>query len=115
MGFGHEDRRLADAVASYSAAPVSRLIAEKDPVLVGATPARGDFSKMERGLIASIFSRYGDLPPPPRVAILTRGPGFAREKSYADSARLGYDIPHNEVRAQFLQLADYFSPGGDKP
>lgn len=81
MGFGHEYQRLAEALASYGAAPLSRLVSEADTVAGGATaPARANFTKMERGLIASIFSQYADLPAS-RMAILTKAPGSAWEKS----------------------------------
>ena len=108
MGFGHEYQRLAEALASYGAAPLSRLVSEADTVAGGATaPARANFTKMERGLIASIFSQYADLPAS-RMAILTRAPGSACEKIYANGGGLSCEIPHSVVRAQFLQLVDDF-------
>jgi uncharacterized phage-associated protein len=113
MAYGHEYRKLAEALAAFGAGAVTQPNGDTDPISdeTGASPT--SLNEMERKLIASIFSEYGGLSSG-QMAILIRGPGSPWEEVYADGSGMNHLLPKNLIRDQFLAF-DALFPGSHRP
>jgi uncharacterized phage-associated protein len=113
--FGPVYRRLADALRSYGLDLVDReiRIAELYPGCAGANsdaPARAELDPGERELIATVYQDYGQFKEW-QLSGLTRKGATPWAQVFAGGAGEFRDIPHNLVKAQFVELAGADSCG----
>ena len=106
--YGPEYRRLAEALAKSGVEPVkaeiktgpSPIIPKSDAVHVDG----GDLSEDERAIMAHVYANYAHRPTP-QLATLTRSAGTPWEKTFGGGTGKGRDITHQQIRAQFAEIA----------
>jgi uncharacterized phage-associated protein len=106
---GPEYRRLAKALAPFGVDPVTseimiadeaRTVSRTDATVGGAI----GLSPVEREILARTYADYGGLQTS-RLATLTRAEGTPWAQVFAGGAGKFRDIPHQLIRAQFVELA----------
>lgn len=107
--FGPVYRRLADALAPYGRTLVTREIRMGDIrdgswIPDGGMRTLSELDAFERDLIASVYQEYGSFGGC-RLSALTRRGVAPWAQVYADGAGEFRDIPHDLVKAQFVELA----------
>jgi uncharacterized phage-associated protein len=108
--FGPVYRRLSDALAHYGIAPVTSEIRtnEFQPFVgINAQPetARADLIPFEMDTIAMVYQDYGLLDSC-HLSLITQTVGTPWARVFADGAGEFKDIPHDLVRAQFVEFAE---------
>jgi uncharacterized phage-associated protein len=96
--FGPVYRRLADALALHGLGPVTDQICVPEEV-------RTELEVVERDLIARIYQDYSRFSGS-QLSNLTRRGNAPWAQIYAGGAGKFRDIPHDLVRAQFVQIAE---------
>lgn len=107
LDHGPEYRRLAKALSHWGTAPVTASIPSQctSATKSDATLANADgFSSVERDIMGRIYAEYGLLRTD-QLATLTRATGTPWEEVFANGAGRRRDIPHQVIRAQFVELA----------
>lgn len=107
MEFGPTYRRLSDVLARYGREKVTSeiLVGEVFPEALPAdrSPIRANLDHSETALIADIYHNYGALESW-QLSALTRKGDTPWKRVFADGAGTGCDIPHEIIRAQFVEL-----------
>ena len=108
--FGPVYRRLSDALAGYGHDPVVREIKTDEFQPNWRTEmerqiAIGDLIPFEMDTIAMVCEDYGGLDSG-RLSLLTQIAGTPWAQVFADGAGEFRDIPHDLVRAQFVEFAE---------
>lgn len=106
--FGPMYRRLADALVRYGRGPVIQEIPRPEALAnmsPGSAdgPARSDLEQSENDLIAEIYQNYGSFESW-QLSALTRKGDTPWKQVFADGAGKFRDIPHDLIRAQFVEL-----------
>lgn len=108
--FGPVYRRLSDALARYGTAPVLPEIrtGEFEPcsdIHARTEAARADLIPFEMDTIAMVYQDYGRLDSC-HLSLITQTVGTPWARVFADGAGEFKDIPHDLVRAQFVEFAE---------
>ena len=106
--FGPAYRKLSDALARYGREPVTNEImhyeGSKGVALNDADEsARSDLDQLERELIREIYQEYGSFESW-QLSEVTRKKDAPWKEIFANGAGKFRDIPHNLIRAQFVEL-----------
>jgi uncharacterized phage-associated protein len=107
--YGPEYRRLADALAKSGVQPVkaeiktgqsTSIIPKTDATHVDA----GDLSEDEHAIMGHVYANYAHRRTS-QLATLTRAVGTPWERTFAGGTGKGRDITHQQIRAQFAEIA----------
>lgn len=101
-------RRIADALAVYGQAPVTREIYKSEVskhVAFGSDdgPARSELDQVEAALVREIYDNYGEFESW-QLSALTRGGAAPWRHVLRDGAGENRDIPHRLIRDQFVEF-----------
>jgi uncharacterized phage-associated protein len=105
--FGPMYRRLAAALAPYGRTRVTREILKSEAFeglrSAGSDPARSELDAFETELIADIYQNYATLESW-QLSALTRKGDTPWKQVFGDGRGQFRDIPHDLIRAQFVEL-----------
>lgn len=109
LEYGPAYRRLSDAFASCGVNPVTRLIGQSELyrdlyIRSDDGPAKSELDHSERSILRKTYQSYGGLSAADLFAVTRRGE-TPWKRIFDDGRGKFRDIPHELIRAQFVQLA----------
>ena len=104
--FGPVYRRLAEALTRCGMNPVNGKIANQPPIGIslGDWKSTSDLDALERDVIARVYQDYSGFDAS-QLSNLTRRGEAPWARVYADGEGRFRDIPHQLIRAQFVDIA----------